>query len=325
MGILSLLVCLALQDPPFRVDGPPFLILGDRVELEASHVPKGATVVWRLADGPASALETRPPLSTSGATVRGPQSLTIVSVGKAEAEFRFAVTAERNGLRLASAEFRLRAGPVLPVKVWCRTVENESGGTRRKDLVLDECQRLALEGNVNRYLRPLGIEARLEAGPRLRGPEWWFDREGRFAPIVMKDGKKANSPALNDLFRNDVAGGINVYLVRDLYWEQVREGFEREVTEHELIGVGLKEGRVVIDDDGDPASLAHELGHAFGLEDLKQKGERDRMMYWVRRDRSDFRFTYQEMKDAREGARLHQKAWSRLAAARSASISASQK
>jgi hypothetical protein len=321
MGTLALLLCLSLQDPPFRVDGPPFLILGDRVQLEAKHVPRGATVVWRLADGPATAIETQPALSSSGAIVKGASSLTVVSVGKADAEFRFAVTAERGGLRLAAVEFRLRAGPVLPVKVWCRSVENESGGTRRKELVLDDCQRQALQGNVNQYLRPLGIEARLEAGPRLRGPEWWFDREGRFSPIVLKDGKKANSPALNDLVRNDVPGGINVYFVRDLHWEQVREGFEREVTEHGLIGVGLKEGRVVIDDDGDAASLAHELGHAVGLEDLKGKGERDRMMYWVRRDRSDVLFTYQEMKDAREGARQHQKAWAKP----SASIPASQK
>jgi hypothetical protein len=252
----------------------------------------------------------------SGGTVRGTSTLTVVSVGQAEAEFRFAVTAERKGLRVASAEFRLRAGPLLSLKVWCRAVENDAGGTRRADVIADRCQRQALEGAVNPYLRPLGIEVKFDAAPPLRGPDGWFDREGRFPPIVMKDGKRANSPSLNELIRNDLPGGINVYFIRDLYWEQVREGFEREVTEHALIGVGLKEGRVVIDDDGDAACLAHELGHALGLDDLKAKGERDRLMYWVRRDRSDFLFTYGEMKDAREGARLHQKAWSKLVARR---------
>jgi hypothetical protein len=35
------------------------------------------------------------------------------------------------------------------------------------------------------------------------------------------------------------------------------------------------------------------------------------MMYWVRRDRSDFLFTYGEMKDARESAQARLKKWSR--------------
>jgi IS5 family transposase len=91
----------------------------------------------------------------------------------------------------------------------------------------------------------------------------------------------------------------------------VDQGFERKVTAHELLGVGLKEGRVVLDDGADAASLAHELGQALGLDDLKAKAERDRMMYWVRRDRSDFLFTYGEMKDARESAQARLKKWSR--------------
>ena len=172
-----------------------------------------------------------------------------------------------------------------------------------------------MQWSVNRYLRPVGVEITLEAGSRLHGAEWWFDREGRFQPIVMKDGKKANSPALNDLVRNDLPGGINVYFVHDIFWEQVRDGFERTVTEWELLGVGLKEGRAVIDDAADAASLAHELGHALGLDDLKDKRERDRLMYWARRDRSDVLFTYGEMKDAREGALLHRKAWAKAGTA----------
>jgi hypothetical protein len=319
MGTLAFLLCLSLQDDRFRVDGSPFLVLGDRVELEAKNVPKDATVVWRLADGPVASVETWPALSSSGHTVKGAPKLTVVSTGKADAELRFAVTAERKGVRVATTEFRLRAGSLVPLKVWCRGVENDAGGTRRGDEIVDDCRRRALQGEVNRYLRPVGVEVSLEVGPRLRGPDWWFDREGRFQPIVLKDGKKANSPALNDVIRHDLPGGLNVYFVRDLHWQQVREGFEREVTEHELIGVGLKEGRVLIDDDRDAASLAHELGHALGLEDLKEKAERDRLMYWVRRDRSDFLFTYTEMKDAREGALRHRRAWAKAGALSAAS------
>jgi len=314
MGTLAFLLCLSLQDDHFRVDGSPFLVLGDRVDLVARGVPRDAVVVWRLADGPSGSIETSPALSPSNPVVKWTSELTVISTGRADAEFRFAVTAERKGVRLATAEFRLRAGSLIPIKVWCRSVEHEAGGTRRKELILDDCRRQALQWSVNRYLRPVGVEVSLEAGSRLHGPEWWFDREGRFQPIVMKDGRKANSPALNDLVRNDLAGGINVYFVHDIFWEQVRDGFERTVTEWELLGVGLKDGRVVVDDAADEASLAHELGHALGLDDLKDKGERDRLMYWARRDRSDVLFTYAEMKDARDGALLHRKTWAKAGA-----------
>ncbi|HLY74913.1 MAG TPA: hypothetical protein VKU80_12410, partial [Planctomycetota bacterium] len=292
MGTIAILLCLTLQDESFRVDGSPFLVLGDRVELVARNVPKGAVVVWRLADGPGASIETRPPLSPSGQLVRGPAELSVLSVGRSEAEFRFTVSAERKGLRLATAEFKLRAGSAIPVRVWCRNIQNEAGGTRRKDLVLDDCQRQALQWDVNRFLKPVGIEVALEAAADLHGPEWWFDREGRFQPIVMKDGKKANSPALNDLLRSGLPGGLNVYLVRDLYWEQVRDGFERAVTPWDLLGVGLREGLAVVDDAADAVSLAHELGHALGLDDLKEKGDRDRLMCWTRRDRTDVLFSY---------------------------------
>jgi len=311
MGTLAFLLCLSLQDEHFHVDGSPFLVLGDRVDLAARNVPRDAVVVWRLADGPVGSIETRPALSPCSQMVKGTSELTVISTGRADAEFRFAVTAERKGVRLSTAEFKVRAGSLIPIRVWCRGVEHETGGTRRKDLILDDCRRQALQWSVNRYLRPVGVEVTLEAGSRLRGPEWWFDREGRFQPIVMKDGRKANSPALNDLVGNDLPGGINVYFVRDIFWEQVRDGFERTVTEWDLLGVGLKEGRVVVDDEADEASLAHELGHALGLDDLKDKGERDRLMYWARRDRSDVLFTYAEMKDARDGALLHRKTWAK--------------
>src|SRR6185295_8341206 len=272
----------------------------------------------RLADGPASAIETRPALNPDNHTVRGAAELAVVSTGKADAEFRFIVSAERKGLRLATAEFRLRAGALLPVRVWCREVSHAKGGTKRPELVRDDCRRKALEHEVNQYLRPLGIAAAFEAGAAVPGSDWWFDAESRFQPIGLKDGKKANTPAFNDLLRNDQPAGINVYFVRDLVWEESDQGFERRVTVHELLGVGLKEGRVVLDDGGDAASLAHELGHALGLDDLKTKGERDRMMYWIRCDRSGFNVSYGEMKDARAVAQARLKAW------RSVLISASQ-
>ncbi|HVR84557.1 MAG TPA: hypothetical protein VMU54_09615 [Planctomycetota bacterium] len=311
MGTLSFLLWLSLQDDQFRVCGPPFVALGDRVDLEARSVPRDAVVIWRLADGPIASIETRPALSPASHTVKGSSELSVLSTGKSDAEFRFAVTAERKGVRLATAEFRLRAGSLIPLKVWCRCVDNKSGGTRRKDLVLDDCQRQALQWNINRHLKAAGVEVALEAGSGLYGPEWWFDREGRFQPIVLKDGKKANSPALNDLVRNDLPGGINVYFVHDIYWEQVQEGFERVVTQWQLLGVGLKEGRAVVDDAAGADSLAHELGHALGLDDLRGPGERERLMYWACKGRSDVQFTYAEMKDAREGALRHLKTWSK--------------
>jgi hypothetical protein len=310
MGTLAVLLCLSLQDDQFRVCGPPFLALGGRIDLVARCVPKDAAVVWRLADGPFASIETKPALSPSTQMVKGSLELSVLSTGKADAEFRFAVTAERKGVRLATAEYKLRAGSLITLKVWCRCVENESGGTRRKDLILDDCQRQALQWNVNRDLKAVGVEVSLEAGTGLHGPEWWFDREGRFQAIVMKDGKKANSPALNDLIRHDLPSGINVYFVRDLYWGQVREGFERVVTEWALLGVGLKEGRAVVEDAADPEALAHELGHTLGLDDLKGRRVRDRLMYWTRGDRSDVLFSYAEMKDARESALRHRKSWS---------------
>jgi len=311
MGTLAALVCLCLQDDRFHVDGSPFLVLGDQVQLQAKNVPPDAVVVWRLADGPPGAIETRPALSKSSRVLKGPSELTVMSTGKTDAEFRFAVTAERKGVRLATAEFKLRAGAVVPMKVWIRAVDHDAGGTKRADLISDDCRRKALESEVNRYLRPIGVEASFEAAPRLRGADWWFDKQGRFQPMVADGEQRANSPQLSDLIRNDLPGGLNVYFVRDVHWEQVLEGFSREVWDWQLLGVGLKEGQAVVDDGADAMSLAHELGHALGLDDLKDWKQRDRLMFWGRNDRTDVRFTYGEMKDARSSAQQHRKAWAR--------------
>jgi hypothetical protein len=164
----------------------------------------------------------------------------VTSVGKGDEEFLFVVTLERKGLRLAKEEFKLRMGPAIRVRVWCRVVENAQGGTRKPELIRETEKCRELETEVNKLLRPLGVEVGLERGRPVAAPDAWFDREGRFHPIVLKDGKKANSPTLNELLKND---------------------------------------------------------------------ERGRLMYSVRRDRTGQAFTYMEMKDAREGARLHLKTW----------------
>src|SRR5260221_933323 len=130
MGTLVFLLCLSLQDDHFRVDGSPFLVLGDRVDLEARNVPKDALLVWRLADGPIASIETRPALSPSSQMVKGTSELTVISTGKADAEFRFAVTAERKGVRLATAEFKLRAGSPIRAKGWAPCGGQEPGDPR---------------------------------------------------------------------------------------------------------------------------------------------------------------------------------------------------
>jgi hypothetical protein len=304
-----LLLCLALEDDKLRIEGPPFLVYGETIELRAVSSVKDASVVWRLADGPGRAIETKPAIDSSTRVVRGAGSLAITSVGKSEEELLFSVTQVRRGVRLSTIEFKLRIGPAIRVRTIVRIIENAAGGTRRPDDLRDPEKRRDLEAAVNRLLRPLGVEVALEVGKAVAAPDAWFDREGIFHPIGMKDGKRANSVTLNELLRQDEPGGINVYFLRDCNWVTIQEGFPRIKTEHHLVGIGLKEGEVVLDDAWDTPSLAHELGHALGLDDLKEKPDRDRLMYSVRRERTGEAFTYGEMKDAREGARLHLKTW----------------
>ena len=309
METLLALFALALQDDSFRIEGPPFLAYHESVELRAVNFLPEAVLQWRIADGPLGAVDTAPTIDVSTRKTGGVDRLTIWSVGESETELRFVVTQERRGIRLAKTEFRLRIGPLVRVRARCRVVENAKGGTRRPDEVRDEAARRELETGVNRLLRPLGVEAALEAGKPVTAPDAWFDVEGRFHPIGLKDGKKANSATLNELLKNDEPGGFNVYFVRDCNWVTVQEGFPRIKTDHHLLGVGLKEGQVVLDDGWDAPSLAHELGHALGLDDLGAKAERGRLMYSVRRDRTGLAFVYGEMKDARERARQHLKSW----------------
>lgn len=304
-----LFLCLCLQDDKLRVEGPPFVVFGETVELKAVSAVKHATIVWRLADGPGSAIESKPALDSSTRLVRGSESLTVKSMGKSEEELLFSVTQVRRGVRLATVDFRLRIGPAIRVRAVCRIVEHAAGGTRRPDELRDSGKRRELETAVNRLLRPVGVEVTLELGKTVTAPDGWFDRDGVFHPIGLKDGKRVNSATLNELLRHDDPGGLNVYFLRDCNWVTIQEGFPRIKTEHNLVGIGLKDGDVVLDDAWDVPSIAHELGHALGLDDLKEKPDRGRMMYSVRRDRTGEAFTYGEMKDARDGARLHLKSW----------------
>ncbi len=308
MGAILALLCLSLQEDSLRIEGPPFLVFGEKAEFRAVHAVKDAAVVWRLADGRLGAVEAKPGFDSSG-RLRGADKLTMASVGQAETELAFAVTLERRGVRLAAADFKVRIGPVIKVRTICRIVENPLGGTRRPESIQDADRRKELEAGVNALLRPLGVEVTLEEGRPVTAPDGWFDREGRFHPITLKDGKKANSSTLNELLKKDEKGAINVYFVRDCFWETVQEGFPRIRTDHHLVGIGLKEGKVVLDDAWDVPSFAHELGHALGLDDLREKSERGRLMYSLRRERTGQAFTFGEMKDAREGAREHLKNW----------------
>lgn len=306
-----LALCLALAgmgEEPLRVKGPPFIVFGETVELRAESGVRDATIVWRVADGPSgplAAVETRPALDPRTFTVRGSDRLEVSSAGKLEGDVLLSVSLERRGSRVATVEHRLRVGPVLKLRAWCRPVENAKGGTGRADLVRDGKARGALQEEVNRLIRPLGIEIELAEGRAVKAPDAWFDPEGRFHPVALKDGGKDASRTLRELFKHDQPGGLNVYFVRDCHWVTVEPGFRRTVTDHALVGIGMKDGQVVLDDSGDAAVLAHELGHALSLDDLKEKGERERLMYSLRKERTGVLLTYGEMKDARARARLH--------------------
>src|SRR5262249_8949639 len=115
-----LLLSLLLQDDKLRVEGPPFLVFGETIELRAFVSVKDASVVWRLADGPARAIETKPAIDSSTRVVRGSDQLTVTSVGKTEEELLFSVTLVRRGVRLSTTEVKLRIGPPIRVRAFCR-------------------------------------------------------------------------------------------------------------------------------------------------------------------------------------------------------------
>lgn len=305
------LLLLAQPDETLRIKGAPFLVFGGTVEVRAESAVKDAVIVWRVADAPggaAAAVETKPAFDPRSFTVRGVDRLEVTSAGKTEGDVLLMVSLERKGSRVATAEHRLRVGSLLRVRAWCRPVENAKGGTGRPELARDAKVRAALQGDVNVLIRPLGIEVELAEGRAVKAPDSWFDGEGRFHPVVLNNGERDKSPTLKELFKQDQPGGLNVYFVRDCHWVTVEPGFRRTVTDHSLVGIGMKDGQVVLDDAGDATALAHELGHAFSLDDLKEKGERERLMYSLRKERTDTQLTYGEMKDARTRARLHLKA-----------------
>src|SRR5262245_11704367 len=185
MGSLLTLLYLALQEDALRIEGPPFLVFGESAEFRAVHAVKDATVVWRLSDGLKSAVEIKPSFDTSN-RLRGPEKMSMTSVGQVDTQLAFSVTLERRGVRLASAELKVRIRPVIKVRTICRIVENPLGGTQRPDPIRDGDQRKELETGVNALLRPLGVEVALEEGRPVAAPDGWFDPEGRFHPIVLK-------------------------------------------------------------------------------------------------------------------------------------------
>jgi hypothetical protein len=307
MGFLAA-VALLFQAETFKIDGPPYLVLGESAEFRLVGGPRDATPVWRLSDAPGGiplALKSVPAWDPRGFQIRGVRELKLESCGTLSGDALICAWLEDHGSRLAAAEIRVRLGPVLRVKAWLKAVDHPRGGTARPEFFEDRQERAHLETEVNRRLRALGIEVGFAAGERVAAPDRWFDSAGRFHPVVSSQGEWARSPTLRELLRQNQPGALNVYLVRDLTWVTVQEGFGRVVTTHDLVGVGFKEGDIVLDDKADAAALAHELGHAFSLEDQKDASQRGRMMYWIRRDRTGESFTWQEMKDARERARLH--------------------
>ena len=62
---------------------------------------------------------------------------------------------------------------------------------------------------------------------------------------------------------------------------------------------------IVTSDGADTATLAHELGHAFGPADLKGAQGMDRLMYSLSSKRIGTAFIRQEMLDAPRSARRH--------------------
>ncbi len=314
---MDALICLMLLcgQEKLRVEGPPFLAFGGSAEVRLEGGPADAEPVWRVADAPggaAAAIETRPALDPCRLAVRGVRVVELRSIGRMEGDVLLAVSLERRGARVARTEFRIRIGAPLLVRAILRPVTHPVGGTRRAGPAGEEAERRNLEAELGRLLRPCGVEVALEAGRPIPAPDAWFDAEGRFHPVVLKDGARARSLTMQELVRNDVAGAVNVYLVRDCHWTEVREGFERVTVEHSLQGVGMKNGQVILDDSADASTFAHELGHAFGLEDLRDPKDRGRLMFCHRRERRGNGFTFEEMEFARAGARR----WVRAAGSR---------
>ena len=71
MGTLLAMFFLSCQEDKLRVEGPPFLVFGETVELRAANVVKDAVLVWRIADAPAGSVDTKPSFDPSTRFVRG--------------------------------------------------------------------------------------------------------------------------------------------------------------------------------------------------------------------------------------------------------------
>lgn len=306
--LMALLLCLG--DEKIRVEGPPFLAFGESAEYRLVSDVDDAQPIWRMADAPggvALAIETKPAYKDGPCTIQGAEKITVKSTGKVEGDILVVVRMERRGAKVGETQFRIRVGEPIRLRARLRPVEHVLGGTRRTEWAREE-ERTRLADFVNPVLRKVGVQVEFEEGRPLKAPDAWFDKEGRFHPIVMQDGKRVTSIAMQELRKHDEPGPLNVYLIRDGHWAEEVGGYRGGVIQHDLRGVGWAEGQILIDDAADPGTLAHEFGHTLGLGDLKGKSDRRRLMYGYTKHREGTEFAFEEMKIAREQAKRHRRA-----------------
>lgn len=308
---LLLLLCLAGDEEIVRVDGPPFIAFEDEGEFEVVTGLEGVTPIWRISDAPGGAVravETEPEFSSKDHSIRGAKKIKVSAVGKIEGDLRLSVTLEKGGRRVASLVHVVRLGPVIRFPAQFRFVQHRKGGTSDPDRITKE-----ITDEVNRLWRSCGIEFEFGTGKPVRGKDAWFDFEGRFHPVIRKDGKRDRSAALIELLKCVEPGPINVFLVRDCHWTEKAKGLGDASIEHSLSGVALEAEGAVLDDSADATTIAHEMGHVLGLSDLaaeclkpweRPASERRRLMFSIRKYREAEGFTYDEMKTSRAVA-LH--------------------
>lgn len=300
-----LFLCLTGDDETLRVDGPPFLAFGGEAEFEAATTVEGATAVWRIADAPGGAVravETEPEFSSNDHSIRA-EKIKVKSVGKTEGDLRLSLTIEKGGRRVATLVHVVRLGPAIRLPARFRFVDHEKGGSTDRDRITD-----AMTEKVNRIWKACGIEFEFGPGDPVKGRDAWFDGEGRFQPVIRKDGKRERSPALVELLQCGDASSINLFVVRDCHWTEKGKGLGDATVEHSLAGVGFEAQGGVFDESADATVIAHELGHVLGLFDLavecakpeeRPLSERRRLMFSVNRAREGNEFTSDEMKTSR--------------------------
>ena len=316
MRVASLIPCLFLlagtQEKDFRISGPPAIPAGGRVTYRViiKSLPKGATLIWHFSDSP-TWIETEPKMDRNSKTVEGVESVR-VKVGTTKGEGRFTVSVVRRGRRLAQRVFRFRVVEPIVLRVRLRPVRHKSGGARLGALLAHPRTRRLWEAAVNSSAMKAGVYFRFESGPAVTAKDSLFDDKGVFHPVTRRHQKRAKSRTLARLYRNDLPGATDIYLVRECHWtERTTHGFVRTQIDYPLQGVGLKMGSVVLDDSAGPQALAHELAHVLALNDLEGPGDRHRLMSWIHKERTATELSYEEMALMRRTAtkliRLHRR------------------